>query len=187
MIVSGMVKSSLIDFPERIACVLFTQGCNWDCYYCHNRELIPRVPGIGGPAQIPTEQVLAFLRSRVGLLDSVVISGGEPTLHASLADFIRAIRALGFAVKLDTNGSHPEVVQQLLRAELLDYVALDIKGPWEKYGQICGPAADYRAVQRTLRLLQQSSIGWEARTTMCPSLSEDDLDRCTTYVRTQPG
>lgn len=183
MIVSGMVKSSLIDFPERIACVLFTQGCNWDCYYCHNRELIPPV----GPRSIELRSVFSFLQSRVGLLDSVVISGGEPTLHASLADFIRAIRALGFAVKLDTNGSHPEVVQQLLRAELLDYVALDIKGPWEKYGQICGPAADYRAVQRTLRLLQQSSIGWEARTTVCPSLSEDDLDRCTTYVRTQPG
>ena len=182
MRVSGMVKTSLIDFPERIACVLFTQGCNWDCYYCHNRELIPRVPGIGGPAQIPTEQVLAFLRSRVDLLEGVVISGGEPTLHADLGDFIRSIRTLGFAVKLDTNGSNPSMIQRLLEEDLVDYIALDIKGPWEKYAEICGANADYRAVQKSLRLVRESRIGWELRTTECPSLTQTDLSVCTGYI-----
>ena len=185
MRIAGMMKSSLIDFPDRIACVLFTQGCNWNCWYCHNQELIPQVSSAesqeGIPPAICEKTIFSFLDTRRKLLDGVVISGGEPTLHADLPDFMARIAALGYRVKLDTNGSNPQMIQHILDRHLAAYIALDIKGPWDQYHTICRAPVNVQAVQQTLSLLKGSSIGWEARTTVFSGLTEAAVSACRGY------
>jgi len=169
--IGGYVPCSLSDFPGRIAAVVFTQGCNWRCPWCHNAALV--YPEQFTPP-IPVGDILARLANRRGKLDGVVISGGEPTLHAGLPDFLRQVRALGFATKLDTNGSHPEVVRALLAARLLDYVAMDLKAPWSRYAEATGSPVDLGALTETLALLRSSGIEHQLRTTRWPGLTESD-------------
>ncbi|MDD4797800.1 MAG: anaerobic ribonucleoside-triphosphate reductase activating protein [Eubacteriales bacterium] len=170
MQIAGYLKQSLVDYPGTLAAVIFTPGCNFDCYYCHNRHILGAQP----PA-VPMEDVWAHLRKRAGLLEAVVISGGEPCLQRGLPQLLREIRALGYRTKLDTNGAFPGVVRALLDEGLLDYVAVDIKAPWEKYRQIC--RADGDAVRETLDILRQSGVDWEARTTFVPELTVEDIER----------
>ncbi len=167
MIFGGIQRTSCIDFPKHLSCVLFTAGCDYDCFYCHNRQLLH------GGASISTDEVMSFLQSRRGLLDAVVISGGEPTIHGNLFQFVSDVVSMGFLVKLDTNGGHPQVVAQLLDARLLSYVALDVKAPWERYQEICHASPE--PVAKTLDLLQSSDVPWEARTTVAPTLGPADL------------
>jgi pyruvate formate lyase activating enzyme len=170
MNIAGMAKSSLIDYPGLVSCVLFVPGCNYSCYYCHNRSLLD------GPYRImPVETVVAFLKSRTGLLDAVVISGGEPTLQEGLAGFMEIAAGLGFKLKLDTNGSRPDVVERLSDQGLLDYCAVDYKAPSCRYKEICGGAAEIEQVQKTIDLLLRRGIPFEVRTTVLPLLSQDDL------------
>lgn len=167
---AGIQKSSLVDYPGLVSCVLFTPGCNFDCFYCHNRTLFD------GPHEILSNiAVLQFLKKRIGLLDAVVVTGGEPTLQPDLADTLRQIGELGFRVKLDTNGSHPGAVSSLLREKLLDYCAVDYKAPAARYREICGPAADASKVRETVRLLLKSGRDFEVRTTVIPQLKREDL------------
>ena len=133
MIFGGMQRSSTIDFPGALACVLFTRGCDLDCFYCHNRELIA---GDGG--QLAEAAVFSFLEKRRGLLDGVVVSGGEPTLQPDLEEFLRRVRPLGYRVKLDTNGRRPALVERLWREGLFDYVAVDVKALPADYPAVCG-------------------------------------------------
>ncbi len=170
MRIAGFVRNSFVDYPGKIAAVLFLPGCNWDCFFCHNRDLIAGV----GPT-VEEEEVWAHLERRRGLLDGVVVTGGEPTLHAGLPDLLRRIRSLGLLCKLDTNGSRPEVVEALLAEGLLDYVALDIKTLPGEYRSICGPAAEPDAVWRTLSLLRSSGVAFECRTTFLPQLTVEDI------------
>ena len=121
----GLQKNSLIDYPGKIACVLFVCGCNFDCPYCHNPELVKET--IENPLAFHENKAYDFLKKRKGLIDAVVISGGEPTLQADLADVCQHIKQMGFLVKVDTNGSRPEVVRQLIVDKLVDYLAMDIK------------------------------------------------------------
>ena len=133
--IGGLQKCSLIDYPEKLAAIIFTQGCNFKCPYCHNPELNAAQ---GNP--FDKRMILEFLKTRVGKLDGVVITGGEPTLHKNLPDFIAKIKGLGFCVKLDTNGTNPEMLKRLLDEKLIDYVAMDIKAPIQKYAQVvCMP------------------------------------------------
>lgn len=169
MIFGGMQKSSTIDFPGVLCCVLFTRGCDLDCFYCHNRELIAR----GGPA-LPEEEVWAFLEKRRGLLDGVVISGGEPTLQADLPDALRRVKAMGYQAKLDTNGQRPGAVASLLEAGLLDYVALDIKALPGDYSAVCG-APGYAAAAKTAKALQWAGAAYELRTTLYPGFTVAEL------------
>lgn len=170
MIFAGIQKSSLVDYPGLVSCVLFTPGCNFDCFYCHNRPLFD------GPHEILSNSaVFQFLEKRVGFLDGVVVTGGEPTLQPDLADTLRRIGDLGFRVKLDTNGSHPELVASLLRERLFDFCAVDYKAPAERYREICGPAADASKVRETVRLLAKSGRDFEVRTTVIPQLKREDL------------
>lgn len=166
----GIVRSSLIDYPGKISAVLFVHGCNFDCYYCHNRPLLE-----DWLEPIDADELKSFLVSRVGLLDGIVISGGEPTLDTGLFPFLSELRALGFAVKLDTNGSSPEVIRRLIDERLIDYVAVDYKAPRSKYAAIAGPHADPNAVMQTIRLLCASETDYEVRTTVCPELTLSDL------------
>ncbi len=172
MTVSGMAKSSFVDFPGQIACVLFVPGCNFDCFYCHNRQLID-----GSEDTISPEYIANFLKKRVGKLDGVVISGGEPSLQPDLIPYMKSIKELGYKVKLDTNGSSPEIVERILKEGICDYFAVDYKAPADRYKEICGGAADSGDVLKTICILSNSGAEFEARTTVIPQLDADDLIR----------
>lgn len=170
MILSGMVKNSLVDYPGLIACVLFVPVCNYNCFYCHNRSLID-----GTHTILDAEQVDAFLKKRVGKLDAVVISGGEPTLQKDLIPYLKTIKALGYKIKLDTNGSCPDIVFDILQQALCDYIAVDYKAPCARYQEICGNNADAEKVLKTINILIENKAEFEVRTTIIPQLNKIDL------------
>ena len=179
--VGGIQKLSLVDFPGHVAAALFTAGCNMRCGYCHNPELV--LPERLAPS-IPIDDIMMFLQSRVGRLDGVVVSGGEPTIHDDLPELIRRIKALGYDVKLDSNGTRPEMIRQLIDDELIDFVAMDIKGPLEKYQTIAARPIDLDAVQETIALLISSGIGHEFRTTIVrEQLEPSDFHKVGEMVR----
>ena len=180
MIVGGLQKLSMIDYPQKICAVIYTCGCNFRCPYCHNPELV--WPEHYGPG-IEIDSVMEFLSKRRGLLDAVTITGGEPTQHKDLPDFIRKIRELGFLIKLDTNGSRPRVLDALLRAKLLDYVAMDVKAPLGKYSALSGIKVDTDSIEESIRMLLRGEVDYEFRTTVDRSfLDEDDLLEIGTLV-----
>ena len=171
--IAGLQKMSLLDFPGKVACTVFLQGCNWRCPFCHNSELIT------GPADAPvsTEAFLRFLSGRKGLLDGVCVSGGEPTLHAALPSLAREIKAMGFAVKLDTNGSQPDRLKQLVSEGLVDYVAMDIKNGPSFYAETIGlENADLSPVEESIQYLVSGTVPYEFRTTVvCPLHTDKSL------------
>ena len=166
MKIVGIQKLTLLDYPGRVACTVFLNGCNFRCPYCHNWELL------GDAEEVMTvEELLTFLRKRQGILDGVCITGGEPTLHPELPALLQAVRELGYAVKLDTNGYRPEVLGALLNAGLLDYVAMDLKNGPEDYGETVGLAhADLAKIRESIGLLTASGIEFELRTTVVKPL-----------------
>jgi len=181
--IGGFQKSSLIDYPEKISAIIFTQGCNFKCPYCHNPELINKKNDSPNPSSIQTknigaEHILEFLDSRKGKLDGVVITGGEPTLHKDLPEFIEKIKELGFCVKLDTNGTNPKMLKKLLDEKLIDYVAMDIKAPIEKYEEVVCAKINTEKVLKNIEILKKSHIDYEFRTTVVKSqLSADDFEK----------
>lgn len=170
----GIQRCSTIDFPGNLCCVLFVCGCDMNCFYCHNRALLTAAGPVADD-EITHESVLDFLKSRVSLLDGVVISGGEPTLHDDLPALLREIRALGFRCKLDTNGRHPEAVEALLKERLLDYAAVDLKALPEDYAWVCGAEDGFSKAMETINLLSAHALPFEARTTLYPGLTMDAL------------
>ncbi len=170
MIISGIAKSSLLDYPGLLSGVLFLPGCNYDCFYCHNRSLIDGSHSFLNPREVET-----FLQKRKGKLDAVVISGGEPTLHKDLIALIAQIRLLGYKIKLDTNGSNPQVIAELLAKNLCHYYAVDYKAPLSRYEEICGKGADGKKTLETIGLLLESGVDFQVRTTVIPQLSKVDL------------
>ena len=173
MKVAAIQRTSFVDYPGKIAAVVFTPGCNLDCFYCHNRMLL----GWDGndPGTTPPFHVLEYLSKRQGLLDAVVLSGGEPTIQPGLAGFIAEIRALEYLVKLDTNGTRPTVLASLIDAGLLDYVAMDIKAPSVKYEMLCGVPVNPDTIDASIDLLLSGRIDYEFRTTVVPQLTEADI------------
>lgn len=167
--VGGLTRLTTIDYPGELAAVVFCQGCPWRCRYCHNGALLDP----HGTDLIPWSEILAFLRSRRGLLDAVVFSGGEPTLQAGLPDAMAEVRRLGFRVGLHTGGAYPERLSRLL--PLLDWVGLDIKALPEDYTAITGVAGSGTRAWESLRLLQDSGTGFEVRTTVMPGWTPGDL------------
>lgn len=177
MIIGGLQKTSLLDFPEKIAAIVFTMGCNFRCGYCHNPELI------NGEAKI--EEVFEFLKTRQGKLDGVVITGGEPCLQKDLPEFIKQVKELGFAVKLDTNGSFPEMLEKVLLD--LDYVAMDIKAPLEKYSQIVNVDVDTSKILKSIEVLKNGGVDYEFRTTVVKSqLSFEDFEKIGQLIQGAP-
>lgn len=177
MIIGGLQKTSLLDFPEKIAAIVFTMGCNFRCGYCHNPELI------NGEAKI--EEVFEFLKTRQGKLDGVVITGGEPCLQKDLPEFIKQVKELGFAVKLDTNGSFPEMLEKVLPD--LDYVAMDIKAPLEKYSQIVNVDVDTSKILKSIEILKNGGVDYEFRTTVVKSqLSFEDFEKIGQLIQGAP-
>lgn len=180
MRIAGVVKSSFVDYPGMIAAVIFTPGCNLRCFYCHNPVLRDADSEASGRTQ---EEVLTWLRIRRGLLDAVVVSGGEPTLQTGLAEFVTEVRALGYLVKLDTNGTRPGVLASLLGKGVLDFVAMDIKAPPEKYDEICGAIVDQGAIDKSIALLMDGSVDYEFRTTVIPQLTPEDFLAMASRIR----
>jgi pyruvate formate lyase activating enzyme len=173
MHVKGWVKSSLIDYPGRIAASLFCGGCNFRCPNCHNADLVLQPRAL---PDVPDDEIWGFLEKRVGLLDGVVLSGGEPTLQEDLLVSAARLHEMGFLVKLDTNGYRPDVLRSMIDEGLVDYVAMDIKAPLSKYELATGVALDVSRIQRSIDLLLVHEIDYEFRTTVVPGiLAEDDV------------
>ncbi|HEX9911363.1 MAG TPA: anaerobic ribonucleoside-triphosphate reductase activating protein [Desulfatiglandales bacterium] len=161
MIIGGLQKTSLIDFPGKVSCVCFVSGCNFRCPYCHNPDLVHHP----GNAFLDEKSFLDFVRERQGFLDGVVISGGEPTLQNDLPAFASRIKREGYAVKLDTNGSHPQMIRDLLEKRLLDYVAMDIKTDPSLYPLFMKRGIDPDCIRSSIKLIMASGIPYEFRTT----------------------
>ena len=171
MVLSGLQKLTLLDFPGRIAATVFTRGCNMRCPFCHNASLV-----VGDSDIIFEEDFFAFLESRRGRLGGVCISGGEPTLQPDLVDFIKRIKDMGFEVKLDTNGTNPKLLSLLIDEGLVDYVAMDIKSSPERYGAVCGRSVDMEKIKKSIDILMQGKIDYEFRTTVAkPLFSTEDF------------
>lgn len=168
MNMGGIQKLSLLDYPDRTCCTIFTVGCNYRCPFCHNASIIQSQRS---EQEIPQEEVITFLKRRRGLLDGVCITGGEPLLQDGLEDFIRKIKSLGFSVKLDTNGSFPRKLKQLIESGLMDYVAMDIKNSPDCYGRTIG-ANNYNLdpIKESVDLLLSNAVPYEFRTTVVREL-----------------
>lgn len=164
MVFHGLQKMTLLDFPGRVAATLFTGGCNFRCPYCHNSLL---VTDLKNTPVYSEEQVLAFLGTRRGILDGIALTGGEPLMQIGVASFLKKVRALGFLVKLDTNGSYPDTLEGLIGEGLVDYVAMDIKNSREKYALTVGkPDLDLAPIERSVALLKEGRVDYEFRTTV---------------------
>ena len=182
MRILGLQKLSLVDFPGKVAATVFTGGCDLRCPFCHNAPLV--LPGRGTSA-LDAGGVLDFLASRRGLLDGVVLSGGESLLQPDAADFLAEVKAMGFAVKLDTNGCHPDALADILDRRLADYVAMDIKNSLEKYPWTVGvPGFDTAPVERSARLLMEGPADYEFRTTLVRPFHEvGDMETIGRWLR----
>lgn len=168
--IAGLQKMTLLDYPGKVACTVFLAGCNFRCPFCHNSQLL----GAEAEKIMDTEQFLTFLKGRRGLLDAVCVSGGEPTLTPGLEELLRAIKALGYSVKLDTNGSCPQVLKALVAEGLVDYVAMDVKNSPARYGETVGVSQpDLQSVEESLRFLLAGNVGYELRTTVVLPLHDD--------------
>lgn len=173
MKIVGWNKTTLLDYPEHIATTLFTSGCNFRCPFCHNPSLVlGEVSNVVTPSEnginiISKDEIFSHLKKRIGIIDGVCITGGEPTLQSDLMDFIGEIKALKYKVKLDTNGYRPEILEQLLSQKLLDYVAMDIKASKEQYAAACGMDSKFQLenIEKSVELLKRSAVAYEFRTT----------------------
>lgn len=174
MIFGGFEKCTLIDYPGKIACMVYTIGCNFRCPYCHNPELVDETV----THRFKEEDVLSFLDGRKKMLDGVVITGGEPTIHGDkLISFMKEVKDRGFLVKLDSNGTNPEFLERVIQEKLVDYIAMDIKSPKAKYSQIVSRPVDMDAIEKSIQLLMKGDVDYEFRTTILKVLlSPEDID-----------
>lgn len=181
MNIAALHPFTMSDYPGKLAAIAFCRGCDFRCPYCHNQELLSRQTST--PAQ--PIQIWEFLQSRQGKLDAVVISGGEPTLQGDkLLQFASRIKDMGFQIKLDTNGAHPTLLSQLLKQKLIDTIAMDIKGPPEKYPQITGTNQDWHVILESVSIIMNSSIDYEFRTTVAnPLLTPQDIQACAQTIQ----
>lgn len=172
MRICGLQKLAMVDYPGKLAATVFTGGCNLRCPFCHNALLVTR---LGESPTLAEEEVLEFLTSRKGFLDGMVLSGGEPLMQPGAADFLEKVRSLGYAIKVDTNGCYPEALADILDRGLADYVAMDIKNSREKYAMTVGiPDFDLTPVEESIRILKESGVDYEFRTTVVQELHTPD-------------
>ncbi|MFH1239724.1 MAG: anaerobic ribonucleoside-triphosphate reductase activating protein [Candidatus Diapherotrites archaeon] len=171
MNIAGLLKTSLLDYPNHISCVVFTQGCNLRCPFCHNPELIP----FENSELMPEASFFDFLEKRKNVLEGVVITGGEPLIQNDLKKFISKIKKMKFKVKLDTNGCMPEKLKELIDDGYVDYIAMDIKAPFERYAKLTGAEVDTDKIKKSIEIIMHSRIDYEFRTTVYPELTQTDF------------
>jgi len=183
MEIGGLEKSTLIDYPAKVACAVFLVGCNFRCPFCYSSELV--LPEkIKSQPRISEKEFFDFLKKRKGLLEGVVICGGEPTQNKDLPDFIKKIKKLGYRVKLDTNGSSPEILAKLIGEKLIDYVAMDIKAPKERYYKATGVKVDIKKIQKSIDILKRGKVDYELRSTILPKLhTKEDIVNMAKWIR----
>ncbi len=200
MIIGGLQKFSLLDYPDHISAIIFTQGCNFRCQFCYNPMLVwPETAGEvkyttssneeeeKGHTHISEDDLFRFLNDRLGKLQAIVITGGEPTLHQDLPEFVRKIKNLGFKVKLDTNGTNPKMLEKLIHTSntppvlsqegtfikgnsLVDYIAMDLKAPEDKYELVTGVKVNFKNIEKSVKIIKESKLPYEFRTTVVPGL-----------------
>ena len=171
MKIHGLQKMTLLDFPEHVACTVFLGGCDFRCPFCHNYELAEGK----APVLMEEEELLSFLEKRRGLLDGVAFTGGEPCLQKNLPELMRKIREMGFAIKLDTNGNHPDMLEKMISEGLVDYVAMDIKNSPEKYAVTCGlETLDLTKIRQSVEILKSGRVDYEFRTTVVAQFHEEN-------------
>ena len=174
MEIQGLQKMTLLDYPGRVACTVFLGGCDLRCPFCHNGGLVLEA----APPQLDSGELLSFLKKRVGLLDGVCITGGEPLLRPGLAGLLAQIKELGYPVKLDTNGSHPERLRSLVEAGLIDYAAMDVKNSPQRYGETAGlPGLELTPFRESVSYLLQGTVDYEFRTTVVREFHDADSFR----------
>lgn len=185
MQIHGFQKMTLLDFPGRVACTVFTGGCNLRCPFCHNALLVTKLTGTD---IIPAESVFSYLEKRKGVLDGVAITGGEPLLQPDIASFIRKIKNMGYAVKLDTNGAYPAKLRDLVEEGIVDYVAMDVKNCKEKYGETVGiPNFDVSKIEESIKFLMSGKVDFEFRTTVVKEFhTVEDIEKLSEWINGAP-
>lgn len=179
MIIAGFDKVSLTNYPGLVACTIFTNNCNFKCPFCQNGTLAKGIE----KSRISEDEIFNYLKKREGLIDGICISGGEPTIQKDLVDFIKKLRAFKIKIKLDTNGSNPEIVKYLIDNNLIDYVAMDIKNTFKKYDDTSGTKVDLAKIKETIKILKNSEIDYEFRTTIIREYhSLDDIKSICKYI-----
>jgi len=178
MLIGGLQKTSLLDYPDKISSVIFTCGCNFRCSYCHNPHLVEKAE-----AKIDEKELLETLERRKNYIDAVVVTGGEPTIQKDIKDFLKKIKDMAFLIKLDTNGAEPEILEDLLKNKLIDYVAMDIKAPLDLYKDITNTDIDAEKIKRSIELVMNSGLDYEFRTTAYPKLSIDDFRKILQLIK----
>jgi len=183
MLLGGLQKLTLIDYPGKVAATVFTVGCNFRCPFCHNPELV--FPNFGGTTgSILEKEFFDFLKKRQGKLDGICITGGEPTIQKDILEFMEKIKRLGFLVKLDSNGTRPDILKQAFDNNLVDFVAMDIKNCLDKYNQTNGTETDLERIKLSVELIRNSGKDYEFRTTVVPSLHIDkDFDKIGMWLK----
>jgi len=165
--IKGFQKTTLVDYPNKVACTIFLPNCNFRCGFCHNRDLVLN------PDSLPTikeEEILNYLKEKKKWLDAVCISGGEPLLHKELANFLEKIKQIGYLTKIDTNGTVPDFLKELIDKNLIDYIAMDIKNSLENYNKTAGLNADIEKIKQSIKIIKNSGKGYEFRTTVTPTI-----------------
>jgi pyruvate formate lyase activating enzyme len=165
MKIGGLQKTSLLDYPGYISAIIWTNGCNFRCPFCYNKNLV-----LGNTEIYKEEEIFLFLEKRIGLLEAVVITGGEPLLQEDLIDFAHKIKKQGYLLKIDTNGSNPKKLQELLDNKLVDYVAMDVKAPKEKYDALAGVKTDLEKIEKSIEIIKTDAPDYEFRTTFVPKI-----------------
>ena len=165
MKIGGLQKTSLLDYPDCISTIIWTIGCNFNCPFCYNKNLVT-----GKTQTIPEDEVLNFLQKRKGILEAVVITGGEPLIQKDIVDFTKKVKELGYLIKIDTNGTFPEKFKELIDGKLVDYVAMDVKAPKKKYDQLAGVKTDITKIEKSIDIIKNGALNYEFRTTFVPDL-----------------
>jgi len=165
MRIGGFQKTSLLDYPDCISAIIWTIGCNFRCPFCYNKNLV-----LGKVEPISEDEVLSFLKKRKGLLEGLVISGGEPLLHDDIADFVKKVKTLGYLIKIDTNGTFPERLKELIDNKLVDYISMDVKAPKNKYNKLTEIKTDLTKIEQSIDIVKNNATDYEFKTTFVPDL-----------------
>ena len=171
MNIGGLQKTSLLDYPDTISAIIWTIGCNFHCPFCYNKDLV-----LGKVGVIPEEEVLSFLEKRKGMLEGLVISGGEPLMQNDIVQFAEKVKKLGYLIKIDTNGMYPEKLKELIDKKLVDYIAMDVKAPKKKYDKLTDVKTDIKKIEKSIEIIRNSAPDYEFKTTFVPELlAKEDI------------